>query len=95
MNQFRFAINRKITSWERGYFTIEAATEKEAKEIAKQMFYNEDSKIECEEYEELVDTIEEMSIEENFGEPTLELMEKGKLGWECMATNKDNKFQHD
>lgn len=83
MNSFRFFIERKSTIWQRDSYLISANSYEEAVEKMEEEF-------ECESYEEengfietesLYDTQDDMTVEENQGSSTRELIyvtDKGK-----------------
>lgn len=81
--EYNFYIDNKATVWTRSYRRIEASSEEEAKELAKKLFKEElsgwvsgDGEYEN---ETLTDTFESMSVEENGGCSTEELIWPGGL----------------
>lgn len=77
MEKFNLFRDRKITSWERDKYIIEAENEKEALEKLLQIVGDGQQ---YEEYtgfietETLYDTGEDMTVEENLGNSTVEIM---------------------
>lgn len=69
--EFTYYLDVKHSIWTRTYFTVEASSGEEADEIAKRM-YREDE-IDLYGWEPLIDTIEDMTLEENGGASTHEL----------------------
>lgn len=67
MSEFNFYKDRKVTEWERYYYSVEA----ESLEEATQMILNGNT--EWYDWEKIDDTVEYMSPDENNGEPTVEL----------------------
>jgi hypothetical protein len=73
--EFDFYTDEKKTIWYRVHFTVRAETEEEAHHLAKKMFDKDDYAGEdgaYGDYEQLTDTVENMSVEEN-GMATREL----------------------
>ncbi len=68
--EFDFYSDEKKTIWYRVHFTVRAETEEEAMHIAKEMFDKQDYG--DADYEQLTDTVEDMSIGDN-GMETREL----------------------
>ena len=73
MNDFRFYIDQKITTWQRVRFTINAKTQEEATEKAEKFLKDPDECPEESEYEIVHETNQDMSLEENEGNATREL----------------------
>lgn len=73
MEQFEFAIDTKVTVWTRTKFSIEAESEEEAIEKAKEIFDGIDDPPYTE-HETLYETEEEVPVEENEGQSTKELV---------------------
>ncbi len=71
--KYNFYIDTKFTVWERSHRSIEANSEEEAIEIAKGIFKDDGGQNEIE-LETLFDTQESMSVEENGGLSTVELI---------------------
>jgi hypothetical protein len=69
-HEFDFYIDEKVTTWMRTRFYVEAHTREEAIEIAKKSY---EELCEVEEWEEIPDCIERMSVEENDGCSTVEM----------------------
>lgn len=77
MPNFTVYVDHKITIWERCKWDIEAKTEREANDIAKQIWDDQEAAHERPDYsgvEYLADTAECLTPEENGGEPTEELL---------------------
>lgn len=85
MAKFSFKQDLKQTCWYRAYFEVEAETEEKAIEFVKNNFSDknvidyceeneEESKVEFTEGEMLVDTGEYMSVEQNGGFSTIEVL---------------------
>lgn len=84
MNEYEFYIDRKVTIWERDNYTISADSRAEAFEKAKDLFFNADKQFKMEGDEEdgcvfdctdtLYDTSEDMSLADNDGQMTQELI---------------------
>jgi vacuolar-type H+-ATPase subunit H len=73
MQDFRFYIDQKITTWQRVRFTIQATTEEEATEKAKEFLKEPDECPEESQYEIIHEANQDMSVEENEGNATREL----------------------
>ncbi len=73
METFKFYIDQKITTWQRVRFTIEAESENEATEKAKEFLKDPDECPEESEYEIMHEANRDMSVEENIGNATREL----------------------
>lgn len=71
--KYNFYIDTKFTVWERSHRVIEANSEEEAKEIAKNIFSEDWGQNEVES-ETIQETMESMSIEDNGGQATCELV---------------------
>jgi hypothetical protein len=69
-HEFDFYIDEKVTTWMRTRFYVEAHTREEAIEIAKKSY---EELCEVEEWEDIPDCIERMSVEENDGCSTVEM----------------------
>lgn len=76
MAKYSFYIDTKVTTWLRSYRSIEADSEKEAMEIAKGIFKDDTGQGEFE-LETLDDTQESISVEDNSGFATVELLWPG------------------
>ena len=79
MEAFRFYQDRKVTCWERIHFEVTAENYKEAVALVKSwqgedvLCFENDEKIIITDGETLYDTSENLSIEENGGQPTIEV----------------------
>lgn len=71
--EFEFYIEEKLMIWNRLKFSVEAETLEEAKEKAKYMVTKEREDIEFWDNVMLYDTLTEMEVGDNEGNPTLEL----------------------
>lgn len=74
MQTFKFNIDRKCTIWAREHHEIQASTYEEAEHIMKRCFEDDDTCGTFIEQEFLYDTIQDMTIEDNFFEQTAELI---------------------
>jgi len=72
MNTFNFNLDTKVTAWKRQEFDITANTLEEAKELAKQFY--KDGEADCLPWEDIDCTNEMMSVSENGGQSTQELL---------------------
>lgn len=74
MDEFKFYIDRKLTTWDREFVSIEAENIEEAKkqiiEIVENGDYFDDSYVET-----IYETIEYLSPKDNSGMPTIEVYE--------------------
>lgn len=82
MKTFNFNLDTKITTWMRTPFEIEAKNLKEAKKKAIQ-FHNEGNTGSIG-WDEIMDTREQMSVEDNNGQPTEEIFSNRE---ECIWDN--------
>jgi mannitol/fructose-specific phosphotransferase system IIA component (Ntr-type) len=73
MKNYKFYIDQKITTWERIRFRMEAKSEEEAIEKAKEVLKDGNECPENGEYEILYEANKNMTIEENEGNATREL----------------------
>ena len=71
--EFEFYIEERLMIWNRLKFSVEAETLEEAKEKAKYMVTKEREDIEFWDNVMLYDTLTEMEVGDNEGNPTLEL----------------------
>lgn len=71
MPTFRFYKDKKMTIWDRSYFEIEADSLEEATKEAIEYASSEDYA--PDNIESMEDTMDEMTVEENHGDPTEEL----------------------
>ena len=93
---FNFYQDVKVTIWKRQHFSIEAETEEEARELAKQCadkdIYDCDD-IEIDNDEWLYDTEEQITPEENGGCATIEVYEiEGEYKANFLADNTKKEF---
>lgn len=78
MKTFNFYEDEKVTIWNRTYFKVEAETQEEANEKVSEAIKNgdvSDFKYTTSEY--IYDTVEELSVEENLGNSTIEIYSEG------------------
>jgi len=73
METFNFYLDTKSTIWYRSNFEIEANSEEEAKEKAIQMIKENGEPTNSYNWEQLDDTLEHLSVEDNQGDATEEL----------------------
>jgi len=73
IKEFEFYIEERLMIWNRLKFSVEAETLDEAKEKAKYMVIKEREDIEFWDNVMLYDTLTEMEVGDNEGNPTLEL----------------------
>ena len=78
MGEYKFYQDRKVTSWERDYFSVEADSYEEAEAIVRSWNCEDvsniiDKRLCYEEWQALTDTSEFMLPEENDGNPTIEI----------------------
>ena len=78
MGKYKFYQDRKVTSWERDYFSVEADSYEEAEAIVRSWNCEDvsniiDKRLCYEEWQALTDTSEFMLPEENDGNPTIEI----------------------
>lgn len=81
MGKYKFYQDRKVTSWERDYFSVEADSYEEAVAIVRSWNYEDvsnvsDSRLFYDEWFALPDTSEPLLPEENGGCPTMEIFNK-------------------
>jgi len=76
MKEFDFYLDEKVTIWNRFKFSIEAETLEEAKEKAVFMTIKNREDIDFYDCDFLYDTQTDMHINDNLGNPTLELYSK-------------------
>ena len=70
----KFYADKKYTIWERDYFEIDTDTKEEAIEKIKKQFEEEGDEFYIEgETDTISDTLTFMSVEENDGQPTIEI----------------------
>ena len=78
MGEYKFYQDRKVTSWERDYFSVKADSYEEAEAIVRSWNCEDvsniiDNRLCYEEWQALTDTSESMLPEENDGNPTIEI----------------------
>ncbi|WP_373721978.1 hypothetical protein [Bacteroides heparinolyticus] len=79
MEAFRFYQDRKVTYWERTHFEVTAENYEEAVALVKSwqgedvLCFEDDENIIITDGETLYDTSESLSVEENGGQPTIEV----------------------
>ena len=79
MEKFNFYQDRKVTCWERTHFDVKAESYEEAVAIVKSwqgedvLCFEDDENIIITDGETLYDTSESLSVEENGGQPTIEV----------------------
>ena len=79
MEAFRFYQGRKVTCWERTHFEVTAENYEEAVALVKSwqgedvLCFEDDENIIITDGETLYDTSESLSVEENGGQPTIEV----------------------
>lgn len=94
MNKYRFYQDQKVTCWERTYFEVKAANYKEALSIVKSwkgedvLLMEDDERVIITDGETLFDTSESLSVEENGGQPTIEVFSAG--GEDIINNKPDN-----
>lgn len=87
MAEFEFHLDQKHTIWYRNNFVIEAKTLEEAKAKVIEMCNTNSSDVLSDDWETMFETAEQISPDENGGEPTEELYIAGATG-EIIWTNK-------
>lgn len=81
MGTFNFNLDTKVTTWMRTPFEIEADTLEEAKQ--KAIEFHKQGNTSSIGWDDIMDTQEQMSVDENDGQPTEELFdEEGNVIWE-------------
>jgi hypothetical protein len=70
---FDYFLDQKVTTWHRTRFEIKADNQEQADEMAKDFVLS--GQINDIEWENLIDTTEMLSIEENYNQPTSELFQ--------------------
>ena len=79
MEKFNFYQDRKVTCWERTHFDVKAESYEEAVALVKSwqgedvLCFEDDENIIITNGETLYDTSESLSVEENGGQPTIEV----------------------
>ena len=86
METFEFYLDTKVTTWMRTKFEFEAENEEESK--LKAIEFHKQSNTSSIGWDEIMDTQEIMSVNENGGEPTEELFdESGNNIWDNTKSN--------
>lgn len=92
MSIFTFYIDNKITIWERSYYNIESESLEKATQIAKNIFVDDSNdSIEPDEYEMLDNSQSSMTLEENQGCNTRELI-FSENPYTIILSNGENSF---
>jgi hypothetical protein len=73
MPEYQYVIDRKVMVWNREYHTIEANNQEEADSIVIAVAKRE-TENQVDEWDTLLDTEQDMSVNENNGLPTIEVM---------------------
>ena len=74
MKTFNFYQDEKVTIWKREYFTVEAEAQEEANRKVLESIENGDiSDFKHTTSKYMYDTVEELSVDENYGNPTIEI----------------------
>ena len=74
MKTFNFYKDEKVTIWNREHFTVEAETQEEANQKVLEAIKNGDiSDFKHTTSKYMYDTVEELSVDENSGNPTIEI----------------------
>ena len=79
MQNFRFYHDRKVTCWERTHFEVSAGSYEEAVALVKSwqgedvLCFEDNEKVIITNEDTLFETSENLSVEENAGEPTIEV----------------------
>ena len=74
MKTFNFYKDEKVTIWNREHFTVEAETQEEANIKVLEAIKNGDiSDFQHTTSKYMYDTVEELSVDENYGNPTIEI----------------------
>ena len=93
MQNFRFYQDRKVTCWERTRFEVKAENYEEAVAIVKSwqgedvLFFEDDEKVVITDGETLSETAESLPIEDNQGQPTIEVF--GEQGEDIINNKPD------
>lgn len=89
MEEFDFYLDSKVTMWRRETFSIKATSINQATAMAIEAIKNGETHKYDPNHEEMYDTAEDMSIEENNGNPTLELFDNNsnRLIWDNTNNN--------
>jgi len=86
MKNFKLIADEKCTIWFRDFYIIEAENLEKAKEVLKESIKK--NMKEPDYSETLYDTVEAISVEENQGNPTLEVFENDPMQ-DAIMTNAD------
>ena len=74
MKTFNFYKDEKVKIWNREHLTVEAETQEEANQKVLEAIENGDiSDFQHTPSEYIYDTVEELSVDENYGNPTIEI----------------------
>ena len=74
MKTFNFYQDKKVSIWNREHFTVEAETQEEANQKVLEAIKNGDiSDFHHTTSKYMYDTVEELSVDENYGNPTIEI----------------------
>ena len=93
MQNFRFYQDRKVTCWERTRFEVKAENYEEAVAIVKSwqgedvLFFEDDENVVITDGETLFETAESLPIEDNQGQPTIEVF--GEQGEDIINNKPD------
>jgi len=74
--EFDFYLDEKVTIWNRFKFSVEAETLQEAKQKAVYLATKDRNEIDFYDCDFLYDTQNEIEVEDNLGNPTLEIYSK-------------------
>lgn len=74
MPEFIYHVDHKETIWRRKHICINAASQQEADDEIRQLLADDPNDMEPYEHEELLDTAEPMTPEDNGGDPTVEIL---------------------
>lgn len=93
MEEFSFYLDAKVTMWRRKTFTIKAKTINVATKLAIEAIKNEETDKYDPWHEEMYETSENMSVEENKGNATLELFDNDSNNriWDNTELAQNNK----
>lgn len=74
MKTFNFYQDKKVSIWNREHFTVEAETQEEANQKVLEAVKNGDiSDFQHTTSKYMYDTVEGLSVDENYGNPTIEI----------------------
>ena len=91
MEAFRFYQDRKVTCWKRTRFDITAESYEEAVALVKSWQGEDNEKVIITDGETLFETSESLSVEDNDGQPTIEVF--GECGEDIINNKPDNTEQ--